>query len=167
MIDAGWACVHTYSGAERKAVENLERQGYKSFCPLHLRPSKGDIRKTVSTPLFPCYVFVLIGVDQRWRSINSTYGVIRLLTNHGAIDPCPLFVRESKMAEIRALAETVVEPMPVGTVVRVRQRNNPLYDVVGEVVGMDGTMRVSVLMSIFNRDVVVEFVNPNDLAPVT
>ena len=166
MPDSGWACVHTYSGSERRAVENLVRQGYEAFCPQHMRPSRADVRKTVSYPLFPCYVFVLITVDQRWRSINSTYGVIRLLTNHGPGDPRPLFVRDDKISEIRVLAQTVADPMPVGTVVRVRQRSNPLYDMVGEVVAMDGVMRVSVLMSIFNRDVVVEFVDPNDLVAV-
>jgi transcriptional antiterminator RfaH len=166
MADSGWACAHTRSGEERRAVENLARQGYEAFCPLQMRPSRSDVRKAVSLPLFPCYVFVLIAPDQRWRSINSTYGVIRLLTSHGTMDPRPLFVRDEKVAEIRALAQTVADPMPPGTVVRVRQRSSPLYDMVGEVVRMDGTMRVSVLMSIFNRDTVVEFVNPNDLAVV-
>jgi transcription antitermination factor NusG len=53
--------------------------------------------------------------------------------------------------------------MPIGTHVRVRHRDSPFYDMSGTVVEMSKSMCVSVMMSIFNRDVVVEFTNPNEL----
>jgi hypothetical protein len=108
-------------------------------------------------------VFVGIAPGQSWRSINSTYGVVRLLTDRSREDPRPLFVHDDKISEILALSRTVEDPLPAGTLVRVRGRSNPFYDMIGTVVGMDKMMRVSVLMSVFNRDVVVDFVNPAEL----
>lgn len=160
---SGWGVVQTYYGNERKAVENLHRQNFEAFCPLAALRSRSKLIGTVESPLFPCYVFVLIAPQQRWSCINSTYGVIRLLTDLNTYAPRPLFVPDSKINEILALSNTVADPLPIGTVVRVRNRNNPFFDTVGTVVGMDKTMRISVMMNIFNRDVVVEFVNPNDL----
>jgi transcription antitermination factor NusG len=153
-----WSVVLTYGGCERKAVENLRRQHYDAFCPLVARPSKSDLAHLVESPLFPCYAFVGISPDQGWRSINSTYGVVRLLTDRSRVDPRPLYVDDGKIEEIMALSRSAENPLPVGTVVRVRRRGNPFCDMIGTIVGMDRVARVSVLMSMFNRDVVVEFV---------
>lgn len=158
-----WAVVQTYGACECRAVENLQRQSYEAFCPLLALPSRSDLGRTVESPLFPCYVFVGIAPGQSWRSINSTYGVVRLLTDRSREDPRPLFVHDDKISEILALSRTVEDPLPAGTLVRVRGRSNPFYDMIGTVVGMDKMMRVSVLMSVFNRDVVVDFVNPAEL----
>jgi transcription antitermination factor NusG len=159
----GWSVVLTYGTCERKAVENLKRQDYESFCPLFERPSKSNLTQTVETPLFPCYIFVSIEPEQPWHSINSTPGVVRLLTDRNRLNPKPLFVRDEKVDEILAWSRTAEDPLPAGTLVRVRGRTNPFYDMTGTVVGMDKLMRVSVLMSVFNRDVIVEFVHPAEL----
>ena len=161
-----WGVAYTYASQEARAVENLGRQGFEAFCPMYARPARRDVRSTVDSPLFPCYVFVALTVDQRWRCINGTRGVIRLLTSRSDDDPRPLVVGDDRMAEIQALSRSSAEPFPPGTVVRVRKRTSPLYDLVGTVVAMDKLMRVSVLMSVFQRDTMVEFVDPNDLEAV-
>jgi transcriptional antiterminator RfaH len=161
-----WAVVQTYAACEARAVENLQRQHYEAFCPLLARPSRSDLSRTVDAPLFPCYVFVSIALEQSWRSINSTYGVVRLLTDRNRDNPRPLYVHDEKISDILALSRTVEDPLPAGTLVRVRGRANPFYDLIGTVVGMDRLMRVTVMMSVFNRDVVVEFVSPSELEKV-
>jgi transcription antitermination factor NusG len=158
-----WSVVLTHRSSEHRAVENLKRQDYDAFCPLIAQPSRTDLRRTVESPLFPCYVFVGIGPEKAWRSIDSTYGVVRLLTDRNPTNPKPLFVSDEKINELLTLSRTVEDPMPAGTLVRVRARRNPLYDMAGTVIEMDKLMRVSVLMSIFNRDVIVEFVDPSEL----
>jgi transcription antitermination factor NusG len=153
----GWSVALTYGACERKAVENLRRQDYEAFCPLLACPSKSDLGRTVESPLFPCYVFVMISPHQKWHSINNTYGVIRLLTDRNQDNPRPLYVHDEKIEEIRSLSMTVEHPLPAGTLVLVRARGNPFYEKVGTVVSMDKSMRVSVLMSILNRDVEIKF----------
>jgi transcription antitermination factor NusG len=158
-----WAVAQTYGSCERKAIDNLRRQGYEAFFPLFAHPSKSDISRTIESPLFPCYVFVQLEPQQPWHSINNTYGVIRLLTDRNRICPRPTLVPDEKIDEILFLAKAAIEPMPIGTHVRVRHRDSPFYDMSGTVVEMSKSMCVSVMMSIFNRDVVVEFTNPNEL----
>lgn len=151
----GWACAQTYGNQEAKAVLNLRRQNYTAFCPQVLRPVLGRQGEHVRRPLFPCYVFVLIEPDQPWRSIDSTYGVIRLLTDRHREQPRPLYVADS-LIEFW-INDRYEEPLPVNALVRVRQKDSPFFETIGTVVEMSASQRVSVLMTLFNRDVVVEF----------
>lgn len=89
-IGAHWYAVQTQVNGETKAAQNLQRQGYEIYLPRYLKrrrhARKMDI---VARPLFPRYMFV--GIDmatQRWRSIQSTFGVSRLVCN--GEDPAPL-----------------------------------------------------------------------------
>lgn len=183
MSSGGWSVAHTYAAQERKAVTNLERQGFEAFCPLFKRPSKTDLFKLTESPLFPCYVFVLIEPGRQWHSINNTFGVIRLMSSlsprytssrsggfgkhsrviNARVDPAPLFVPDQKIEYIRTLCKTVDDPLPPGTLVRVRNKDSAFYETVGTVVELDKTLRVTVLMQIFNRDVNIQFANVSDL----
>lgn len=154
-------------------MDNLRRQGYDAFCPLVARSSKSDLARIVESPLFPCYVFVRFDARLTWHSINSTYGVIRLLTDQPVryasggtarraavvrrIDPHPLFVPEENVRELRTLSAAAEDPLPPGTLVRVRARGNPFYEQVGTVGGMDKMTRITVMMSILSRDVEIKF----------
>jgi transcriptional antiterminator RfaH len=78
-----WYAVQTQSHGERKAAFHLERQGFAIYLPQYLKRRRHARRvELVRTPLFPRYLFV--GIDmalQRWRSINGTIGVSRLVCN--------------------------------------------------------------------------------------
>ena len=79
------------------------------------------------------------------------------------VDPAPLFVPDHKIEHIRTLCKTVDDPLPPGTLVRVRNKDSAFFETVGTVVGLDKTLRVTVLMHIFNRDVNIQFANISDL----
>ncbi|WP_424627558.1 transcription termination/antitermination protein NusG [Bradyrhizobium sp. SYSU BS000235] len=86
-----WFVVQTHSRAENKAVHHLSRQGFATYLPRY-RKRRRHARKVdiVPTPLFPGYLFVAIDVAaQRWRSIASTVGIIRLVSNGSAPAPVP------------------------------------------------------------------------------
>src|SRR6185503_6732631 len=70
--------------AELKACANLSRQGYGVYLPRYLKSRRHARRvETVAAPLFPRYLFVAIDMAvQRWRSVQSTIGVSRLVC-HG------------------------------------------------------------------------------------
>jgi transcriptional antiterminator RfaH len=78
-----WYVVQTQPNAEQRAISNLARQGFVTYLPRYLKRRR-HARKTevVSAPLFPRYVFVAIDMAARqWRSIQSTFGVSRLVCN--------------------------------------------------------------------------------------
>jgi len=78
-----WYVVQTQPHGERKAVWHLERQGFGIYLPRYEKRRRHARRiDTVAAPLFPRYLFVQIDLaTQRWRSIQSTIGVSRLVCN--------------------------------------------------------------------------------------
>ena len=78
-----WFVAMTAPRKERLAATQLDNQHYRSFLPLQLE-TRRHARKftTVLAPVFPRYLFVILDVDrQRWRSVNGTLGVQRLITD--------------------------------------------------------------------------------------
>ncbi len=62
---------------------NLIRQGFEIYLPRYLKRRR-HARKVdvVAAPLFPRYVFINIDMaTQRWRPIQSTFGVSHLVMN--------------------------------------------------------------------------------------
>ena len=84
LIDADpWFVVQTQVNAEARAAHNLFRQGFEVYFPRYLK-RRSHARKIdkVAAPLFPRYIFVRIDMaTQRWRSIQSTFGVTSLVLN--------------------------------------------------------------------------------------
>jgi transcriptional antiterminator RfaH len=78
-----WFVAHTQPHAEAKATSHLKRQGFEIYFPRYLRRRRHARRiETVAAPLFPRYLFVAVDLAaQRWRSIYSTVGVTRLVSN--------------------------------------------------------------------------------------
>jgi transcriptional antiterminator RfaH len=80
-VDTRWYVVQTQVNGEVKAAQNLLRQGYEIYLPRYLKRRR-HARKVdfVAKPLFPRYMFVAIDMaTQRWRSIQSTFGVSQLV----------------------------------------------------------------------------------------
>jgi len=64
-----WYLIKTKPRQEKIAIQNLENQGYKVFCPI----SKINNQLVV---LFPGYLFIQLNdKTQNWSPINSTKGV--------------------------------------------------------------------------------------------
>jgi transcriptional antiterminator RfaH len=78
-----WYVVQTRPQAEGKATTHLARQGFEIYFPRYLKRRRHARRiDMVAAPLFPRYLFVAIDVAvQRWRSVQSTIGVARLVCN--------------------------------------------------------------------------------------
>src|SRR6266481_5751936 len=78
-----WYVVQTRPQAEGKATAHLARQGFEIYLPRYLKRRRHARRvDMVAAPLFPRYMFVAIDVAvQRWRSVQSTIGVARLVCN--------------------------------------------------------------------------------------
>lgn len=90
LVSPRWYVVQTQPHCEAKAVWHLGRQGFETYLPRYEKRRRHARRiETVAAPLFPRYLFVSIDrAVQRWRSIQSTIGVSRLVCN--GEDPAPI-----------------------------------------------------------------------------
>ena len=86
-----WYVAYTQPNCEWKAVGHLRRQGFEAYLPLCRAIRRHARRKeVVRRPLFPRYVFV--GFDlaaDRWRAVNGTVGVSRLVSRGERPAPLP------------------------------------------------------------------------------
>ncbi|MEJ2452198.1 MAG: transcription/translation regulatory transformer protein RfaH [Gammaproteobacteria bacterium] len=91
MKSNDWYVVHTKPRQENVAVENLERQGFTTYCPKTLQPRRRrQSWKKVIEPLFPRYLFIQLNMDvDNVALIRSTLGVISLVRfgNQPAVMP--------------------------------------------------------------------------------
>ena len=86
MNTARWYVARTHPGQEATALTHLQRQGFVAFNP---RTTESVViagrERRVTMALFPSYIFVEFDISepaQRWRSVNGTRGIVRLLPQH-------------------------------------------------------------------------------------
>lgn len=153
-----WYAVQTRVGREHIALLHLGRQGFESFCPMQLRPRSGGARPNSGmSPFFPGYVFVRLDLDrQRWRSINGTIGVVRLVSfgsgNRPAPLPCGFVERLQQLSGGGALRFD--DGLDVGDSVRIAC--GPFADLCGVLESASGGERVTVLLQLLAKDTRVQ-----------
>src|ERR1019366_2133783 len=86
-----WFLAYTAPCREATAETHLRRQGFRSFLPRYLKTVRHARKlRTVKAPIFPRYLFVALNLDRdRWRSVNSTMGVVSLFMAHDRPVPAP------------------------------------------------------------------------------
>jgi transcriptional antiterminator RfaH len=156
LSSTSWYVVQTQPNAERKAVLNLNRQGYQVYLPQYLRRRRHARRvEMVKSPLFPRYLFVAIDMAaQRWRSIQSTIGVSRLVCNGdmpaavpaGVVDQ--LRAREDGQGMIRLDRRPNFAPGD-----RVRVQDGVFDSCLGLFEGLTDGERVAILLDLLGRKV--------------
>lgn len=152
--DERWHVVRTLAQRERHAVRQLTNQGYRVFLPLHLK-NRRHARKveTIAAPLFPRYLFTILDrARDRWRSINGTLGVERLLMCAGEPQPVPHGLVEKLI--LAANEEGTVQfdyALRQGQIVKVAA--GPFADLVGRLDRLDDKGRVSVLLEFMGGSV--------------
>jgi transcriptional antiterminator RfaH len=155
-IDARWYVVQTQVNGEAKAAQNLLRQGYEVYLPRYLKRRR-HARKVDFTakPLFPRYMFVAIDMaTQRWRSIQSTFGVARLVTNGDDPAMVPegviraLKAREDDKGFVRLDNKPTFAPGD-----KVRVLAGAFMDSAGLFSGLADHDRVSILLEMLGRKV--------------
>lgn len=166
MMNARWYVVHTQPNAERKACAHLLRQGFEIYAP-HYRKRRRHARRveTVIAPLFPRYLFVAVDTaTQRWRSIQSTIGVSRLVCNGDVPAPVP----DEVLAQLRA-QEDGAGLIKVDTTPRfargdkIRILDGLFSACIGWFEEVTDSERVSILLDLLGRKVRVAL-DPQDVA---
>ncbi len=149
-----WYAVQTRPQAEKKALWHLTRQGFTTYLPVYRR-ARRHARRTdiVQAPLFPRYLFVAMDVARaRWRAINSTIGVVRLIGSGDSAAPVPdsvveeIQAREDETGCVRLAAEA---PFEKGETVRITQ--GPLAAATGLFQCATDQERVVLLLELLGR----------------
>src|SRR5271156_1002856 len=85
-----WYVARVHPHRESTAQLNLHRLSFRSFAP-RVRHTVRHARKlrNVLAPLFPGYIFIILDLSRdRWRCVNSTFGVASLIM--GVEQPIPV-----------------------------------------------------------------------------
>ncbi len=151
-----WYVVQSQPNAEAKAVVHLNRQGFATYLPRYLKRRRHARRiEIVPASLFPRYLFVAVDLSaQRWRSIFSTVGVSRLISN-GEL-PAP--IADSVIAALKAREDdngfVRLDQRPrfcPGEKIRVL--DGAFADCLGLYEGMKDSDRVAILLDMLGRKV--------------
>lgn len=155
---SAWAVVNTLPHQERRAEENLLRQGFRAWLPSMLRSRRHARRfDVVHAPIFPGYLFV--GLDpagEHWKRINGTFGVRRLLTQGEK----PQLLPEEFVAGLREGMDEngICTPSPRSSLdpgTRVRVVAGPFADCLATVAELAPGDRIRLLLSVLGGEVAV------------
>jgi transcriptional antiterminator RfaH len=151
-----WYAVHTLPFAEARAEEHLRRQGFRTFQPKRNKTVRHARRSTtVEAPFFPRYLFVALDLAcHRWRSVNGTFGVSRLVMWGDQPHPVPHGVVETLIAaaDPRGILQ-LVSKLRVGGPVRLMA--GPFAEQLATLDDLDDSGRVRVLLNILGRRVAI------------
>lgn len=151
-----WYVVQTHATAEEKAVFNLKRQGYSAYLPKYLK-KRSHARRIdwVARPLFPCYLFVEMDVEEmQWQAIRSTIGVSHFICSGDFPAPVPdgiveaIIAREDEKGHVDLAREGLFKK---GQTVEIA--NGPMAETSAIFECVDDKDRVIVLMDLLGRQV--------------
>ncbi len=114
-VRAGASCGRS-TGREVFAAEQLQRQGFVTFLPKQLKTVRHARKVRVALgAYFPGYLFVEIDLAKdRWRSVNGTLGVSRLIGAEERPTPVPRGVVEALIEAADARGVLTGPPLSAG-----------------------------------------------------
>jgi transcription antitermination factor NusG len=151
-----WFVAQTLHRRENLAALHLGAQGFRSFFPRFSKTVRHarQLREVVE-PVFPGYIFVIISTERdRWRSINGTFGVSRLVSENNGPLAVPAGVVEALIATVgKSGLVRLGGELERGQPIRVL--TGPFAQQLGVLDSLDGKSRVRVLLSLMGTQVQV------------
>lgn len=152
--DQRWFAIHTLPFNETRAEHHLGNQGFSTFTPKRLKTVRHARRSlTLEAPFFPRYIFVVLDLSRdRWRKVNNTLGVSRLVMCADEPLAVPRGVVEALIASTddRGILQ-LGERLKVGGLVRLMA--GPFAEQLGLLEHLDDSGRVQVLLHLLGRQV--------------
>ena len=147
--------------AHHQANRNLNRQGFDTFLPLHdttLRKSSRFINTT--RPLFPGYMFIRFDkADSKWRKINNTYGVSRLIAFNSILKSIPTTFVDSLMMRYDLSGKLLpIKKLEKGDHVTILK--GPFTNFIATVEKYEADERICILMDLMGRKTKIQ--TPSD-----
>lgn len=153
---ARWYVVQTQFRREEQAAHELGNQAFEVLLPRYQKKCRHARKVThVAAPLFPNYLFVRLDPQrQRWRSINGTRGVSRLIASQDGPTPVPDALIAMLRARFDAEGFVTMSQRPdfaPGEVLRIR--SGSFADTMGLFDGFRDHDRVVVLLELLGGKV--------------
>lgn len=160
-----WFVVQCLARREKYAQSNLAHQGFRTFLPFFWKTVRHarQLRKAQQA-LFPGYLFIQLDLDRdRWRSVNGTFGVSRLVMGGERPARAPQGFVDGLMRQTEDDGAVCLgQDMKAGQSVRIV--SGPMAELVGELLSLDDNGRVRVLLDIMSGKIVVTL-NRENLHP--
>jgi transcription elongation factor/antiterminator RfaH len=151
-----WYAVQSLPRKENLAEQQLQNQGFSTFCPRKRRSRRiGKKALPVIEAYFPNYLFVELDIErEQWRSVNGTIGVARLVALGSRGSPAPTPLPLGFIEQLRTLADVdaVVrfdEQFKAGDKVRIM--SGPFADLCGTIECAPPGERVTILMQLLSE----------------
>lgn len=147
-----WFILQFKPNSHLLAERNLNRQGFKSFLPMH-EITKYKYNRYVSDlrPLFPGYMFVAINPKSGpWKQINSTVGVSKLISFGDQPTPVPPDLISALMLRCDADSK-LLPPKKLSKGDAVQIFTGPFANYIAEVENIGAEQRVWVLMQLMGQ----------------
>ena len=160
--DSKWYVLHTFSGYEQVAKDNLEtvvekfnlqNRIFDIVIPMEeVIEEKNGKRKLVSKKVMPCYLLVkMIYGDDMWHNITRTRGITGFVGPKGR----PLALTEDEIRKMHLEKVDVNIVLEIGDKVEVV--DGPLMNMVGTVMSVDNeNRRAKVNVEMFGRETPVD-----------
>ncbi len=151
-----WFVARVHSNRESSAQFNLDRLGFRSFAP-RVRRTVRHARKlrNVLAPLFPGYIFLILDLSRdRWRTVNSTFGVASLIMGVEQPMPVPSGVVEALVFTENPELVHLDDDLEIGQKVRIL--SGPFADALCRLVHLDDRGRVRVLLELMSTEVTAQ-----------
>ena len=157
-----WYVLHTFSGYEQVAKDNLETvvekfnlqdRIFDIIIPMEdVIEEKNGKRKLVSKKIMPCYLLVkMIYGDDLWHNITRTRGITGFVGPKGR----PLALTEDEIRKMRLEKVDINISLEVGDKIEVI--DGPLMNMIGTVMAVDGeNRRAKVNVEMFGRETPVD-----------
>ena len=144
-----WLVAQIKPKSDDLAFRNLERQGFETFMPkIKTTIKKENKFLDKEKLLFPGYAFV--GVDPKksdWIKINSTYGVLKLLTFNNKPSEVPLdLIIELKNRFKDNVNPIINQKLKSGD--KIKFDNGPFAKLVANIESVDSKNRIYVLLKV-------------------
>jgi transcriptional antiterminator RfaH len=140
-----WYLVQSLVGREAGAEFQLAAQQYRVFLPSVTKTTRHARQfRVVRAPMFAGYLFVILDLSRdRWRPINGTFGVSRIVTWDDQPSPVPVGLVEAMLDRTDPSGEThFTHTYRPGDSVRIME--GPFSRLLGTLdrLGPDGRVRV-------------------------
>ena len=157
-----WFILQYKSNSHNLAKNNLNRQGFETFLPLHETTSR-RLSQFINTskPLFPGYMFIRFDkAESEWHKINSTYGVSRLITFNSHLKSIPTKFVDSLMKRYDLSGKLLpIKKLKEGDQVAIL--TGPFADFIATVEKYEADERICILMDLMGRKTKIQTISDN------
>ena len=160
-----WYLLQYKPNKQNIALENLQRQGFKTFYPLINNTIRTKFKfKNTFSPLFPGYIFVFFNIKESyWTKIKYTVGVSRIVGFNSIPAEVPIDIISALQHKYNRSNE-LLSHKNIKEGVNIKILKGPLSGFMGKIEEYDDKKRLKILLEFMGNQKSISInVNNTDL----